>query len=287
MPIEAGKSIITEIPETEERGRSGAIPVMAAVKAAGAAAALIIAALAVYAGYGAVAQNHYFDLSEIKISGAEVLKEDSIRESIGGVEGKNIFSLDIKEIGSKLSANPWIESVEIRRQFPSTMIVNIKERVPVFKTVMNGKSWLLDGSGAIVTEASVAEETALPSLYGISPVEGEAQAGGKVAERQVKHAADSLSGLAGYRLLGKYPVLGFDMSGDYVVKALFKNSDTSLIVPRGRWNDVAERLFTVDHILRGKEGAEPVSISLAFPGKVIVTYPEKSSSHEGGKNRNG
>ncbi|MBI5814477.1 MAG: FtsQ-type POTRA domain-containing protein [Nitrospinae bacterium] len=285
MPVEANKTIITQIPEREKEGAGSAFAT--AFKAACATAAVILSLLAVYAGYEVVARNQIFTVSEVRITGAAVLKENDILKIIGPVDGKGLLGLDIKEIGARLASEPWVESVEIRRELPGSLAVSIKERTPLFRASISGAAWLVDGAGVLVAKMTGVDDTPLPALRGAALVGGEARPGGSLDERSVKDAHAALTGLAGYRLLGKWPVAGLDVSQPGIVKVMFKNSDTSLTVPRGKWSDVAERLFTVDHILRTKGGAEPVSINVAFPGRVVVAYPGKGTPQEGRKAGNG
>ncbi|HSR88752.1 MAG TPA: FtsQ-type POTRA domain-containing protein [Pontiella sp.] len=93
---------------------------------------------AVYKGYewikdGLFSKNPRFEIHHLVISCDGSLGEDYIREISGLHEGMNLFELSFKEINEKLTGVSRIESVYLERKLPNTLIINVKERVPVAK----------------------------------------------------------------------------------------------------------------------------------------------------------
>ena len=76
-------------------------------------------------------QNKRFEIQHLVVSSDGRLKEDYIRETANLREEMNLFGADFKEIESRLLAVSLIESVQLRRELPHTLIVRVKERVPV------------------------------------------------------------------------------------------------------------------------------------------------------------
>ena len=76
-------------------------------------------------------ENPRFEIQHLVISCDGKLTEDSIREWSGLREGMNLFEMDFKEIEKELLGVSRIESVYLERKLPHTMIVKVKERVPV------------------------------------------------------------------------------------------------------------------------------------------------------------
>jgi cell division septal protein FtsQ len=75
-------------------------------------------------------QNPRFEIQHLVISCDGKLGEDYIREISGLHEGMNLFEFSFKEIEKNLNVSR-IESVYLERKLPNTLIVKVKERVPV------------------------------------------------------------------------------------------------------------------------------------------------------------
>jgi cell division septal protein FtsQ len=77
------------------------------------------------------AQNPRFEIQHLVISSDGRLTEDYIREYTELREGMNLFSVSFEDIETNLAKVPVIESVYLERKLPHTLMVKIKERVPV------------------------------------------------------------------------------------------------------------------------------------------------------------
>ena len=75
--------------------------------------------------------NPRFEIQHLIISCDGKLTEDRIREYTGLTEGMNLFAMDFKDIEMALSKVPVVESVYLERKLPHTLIVKVKERMPV------------------------------------------------------------------------------------------------------------------------------------------------------------
>ena len=75
--------------------------------------------------------NSRFEIQHLVISCDGKLTEDRIREYTGLSEGKNLFAVEFKDIEMALSKVPVVESVYLERKLPHTLIVKVKERIPV------------------------------------------------------------------------------------------------------------------------------------------------------------
>ena len=251
------------------------------------AMAFILLAFGANAGYEAAVNESYFDVTQVRIEGLSAVPESAIRELIGSVEGRNSLTLDMKEIGERLLTHPWIESVDMRRELPATLVVVVRERVPAFIAVFGTKAWMMDGKGTLIEAVDSPEQMSRPLLTGAKIKNGGEPAAGAGVERAVADfAVMSLDKLGGYKLMGKYSLLGLDFAEAGVVKAVFKGTEACVRLPVGKWTDEVERLFTVDHILRAKGGETP-SLSLLFSNKVIAAYPDKARAVIGGGEGNG
>lgn len=76
-------------------------------------------------------ENRRFEIQHLIVSCDGKLTEDYIRECSGLREGMNLWALSFDEIEEKLMAVSRIESVQLERKLPHTLIVKVKERMPV------------------------------------------------------------------------------------------------------------------------------------------------------------
>ncbi|MBI4665885.1 MAG: FtsQ-type POTRA domain-containing protein [Nitrospinae bacterium] len=264
------------------RKKAARVVVWAALKTMAALAAVAIMAFGANTGYEAAVKNRYFDVSQIRVEGLSVIHEEEIKKLAGPVEGRNTLSLDMREISKRLLAHPWVGEVELRRELPSTLGVRIKERVPAFVARAGKEFWVVDDGGVLICPAENPAEILLPIIEGAPVEDGKVTAGAKLSQQDFKAAVYAWERLSGYRFLGKHQVMGFDLAEPGKIKIRIKDSQTSLTFPRRKWEDEVERLITVDHILRTKEGT-PLSLSMMFADKVIVTYPSPRSAGNGSR----
>lgn len=76
-------------------------------------------------------ENPRFEIQHLVVSCDGKLGEDYIREVSGLREGMNLFEVGFDGIEEKLLGVSRIESVYLERKLPHTLIVKVKERVPV------------------------------------------------------------------------------------------------------------------------------------------------------------
>ncbi len=76
-------------------------------------------------------KNQSFEIQHLVISCDGKLTEDRIREYTGLTEGMNLFGVKFGEIEKALGKVPVVESVYLERRLPHTLIVKVKERIPV------------------------------------------------------------------------------------------------------------------------------------------------------------
>jgi hypothetical protein len=282
----------------ERDGRRGVKKRADALKAAGravtswikylaAAVVFILLAFGANAGYEAAAKERYFDVTEVRIEGLSAAPQSEIKRLMGRVEGENSLTLDMRVIGERLLTHPWIESVDMRRTLPSTLVVVVRERVPVFTAVFGAGAWLMDGKGTLIEKVDSPEQVSIPLLTGARIKNGDGPGPGAAVDRAVADIAlMALDKLGGYKLMGKHSLRGLDFAEPGVVKAMFRDTEACVRLPVLKWTDEMERLVTVDHILRARAGQTP-SLSLLFSNKVIASYPVKARAVIGGGEGNG
>ncbi len=128
---------------------------------------MLLAASAVFmAGYAAVTQSTYFRTRDIQISGNKRLTAQAVLTQAGIRKGDNLLALNLHLVREKLLAEAWIEDTYVGREIPGTIIIDIKEHVPLARVDL-GKEFLINTKGRIFKEATEKDTKALPLITGI------------------------------------------------------------------------------------------------------------------------
>ncbi|HEY5621615.1 MAG TPA: FtsQ-type POTRA domain-containing protein [Pontiella sp.] len=113
-------------------------------------------------------KNPRFEMQHLVISSNGRLNEDYLRETSGLHEGMNLFEFSFSEIERKLQNVSLIESVYLERKLPHTLIMKVKERVPVAQITGRQRGsmpWMLDRYGYVLPPRG--KGTMLPLISGL------------------------------------------------------------------------------------------------------------------------
>lgn len=94
-----------------------------------------------------------FTITSIEAVGSDHVSVEDIQNLIGVEEGTTLLNVDTNAIEANLKKNPWVESVDIEREFPDKLKVTVHERSVFAVVVMSSRSvvWYL-GEGCVWIE---------------------------------------------------------------------------------------------------------------------------------------
>ena len=115
-------------------------------------------------GYRFLTTSAYFSLTTIEIQGNARLSSREILEIVDIEKGTNILALSIDATEEALSHNLWIEEVSVKRVLPGTLLIRIKEKVPAFWLLHEGKLHYADAFGRIIASVEPDKFASLPML---------------------------------------------------------------------------------------------------------------------------
>ena len=126
---------------------------------------------------------------EVVVEVDGVLSPDEIRRLAGVPPGRNILSVDLPQLRDRLQHHPRIASARIMVEFPGSLLIKIRERLPLVAVEPLSKNglqarYLLDESGHLLLPLdpssapaeAVAAESSLPVLVGYHAQRPTAQA---------------------------------------------------------------------------------------------------------------
>lgn len=115
-------------------------------------------------GYRFLTTHPYFELKEIHVTGIDRLSRGDILKSADVGLGLNCLDMNVGEVEQRLSANPWIESVTVRREFPNRLRIGVEEKVPAFWIRQGDGLYFADASGRVIAPMHPGEVASLPIL---------------------------------------------------------------------------------------------------------------------------
>ena len=82
--------------------------------------------------------SNLFPIKEVYIDGdLKYLDQEQLKQDIANYTKKGFFQIDLKKISQLLQDDRWVSEVSVRRIWPSSVLVKIKERTPKAKLNKN------------------------------------------------------------------------------------------------------------------------------------------------------
>lgn len=108
--------------------------------------ALAVVGTGLWLGHRFVTTSDRFAIETIELRGAKRLSESELLAAIPVRVGDNVFTADLDEVAERLRAQPWIASVETRRELPHRLVIDVREYEPAALVAL-GELYLVDASG--------------------------------------------------------------------------------------------------------------------------------------------
>lgn len=137
----------------------------------------------------AVALALFFKVEHITVTGNNRYSAAQIAEAGGLGTGDNMFFLNKYQAADDITSTlPYIETVQISRKLPDTLVVTVTECTAPAAVSQDGKLWLLSGDGKIVDEKT-GDGKQYALVKGLTLLEPQVGANLQVAEEQQSAAA--------------------------------------------------------------------------------------------------
>lgn len=111
---------------------------------------------------------------KVTVKGTESLTVDEVLAQADVDLGTPLIRLDVDGIRERVAELPAVESVEVQRSWPSTVVIDIIERTPLVAIHHLGSWWVMDGDGVIFRETG-AREKDLPIVAMRASSDGDAR----------------------------------------------------------------------------------------------------------------
>ena len=110
--------------------------------------------------------NNFFNIQNIKITNNFFIKENEFQKKLTQLYNKNIFLIKRKEIEASLETIDFLEKIEVKKKYPSTIIIKVFETKHVAILFKNKKKYLLDSSSNLILFKDEIINDELPEVFG-------------------------------------------------------------------------------------------------------------------------
>ncbi len=121
--------------------------------------------------YGALMSRSYFQIKEISVRGLRELTEKDILTSANIKPAQNLLAVNKDAVIRRICANQWVENIDVGKELPGKLILDVKERTPLALVKNADDFYLMDMKGFVFKRLGKSDEVDLPIITGITEKE--------------------------------------------------------------------------------------------------------------------
>ncbi|MCL2605996.1 MAG: FtsQ-type POTRA domain-containing protein, partial [Coriobacteriia bacterium] len=106
----------------------------------------IVLGLIILVGF-IIADSQFVAVNTIQVQGSRFLSDDEVQRNAAIRIGEPMLMLNVADAEERLADNPWIVQADISRQFPSTVTIELSERVPAVSVLHEDDLWVASSDG--------------------------------------------------------------------------------------------------------------------------------------------
>jgi cell division protein FtsQ len=111
---------------------------------------MIVVAVLIGVAY-LVTRSPLLDVDQVRVVGADRSGVDAVRAVAGIEEGSPMTDAPISQAHDRITALPWVQSVEVERRWPGRIDIRVTERAPAAALLgADGALYLVDGTGRVL-----------------------------------------------------------------------------------------------------------------------------------------
>lgn len=213
-------------------------------------------------------------VNEIRIIGCVNAKEAELLDLARLDLGMEIWKLNLAELTKSLVKHPWIEKVQVRRDWSrQALIIEVQERIPRAMIVLDDL-YLVDKEGKVFKKVGAKEKIDLPLLTGLASKE--IKNPDREGERLIRLALELLDLLAYRQIINEHNISEINLHRQRGLTLY--TLDKSLPIHLG-WGDYKDKLNRLEKVLADiqKKSAEVAYVDVNYPRKIIVKVKEKQN----------
>lgn len=127
-------------------------------------------------GFG-LAQSSLFNIRAIEVNGLDHLTREEVLETSGLQAGEHIYAANLDKAETMIATNFWVRTVEVERKLPSTVVINVEERVPAAAVTTAGGLFVVDSGGILLLRQKLLDGLSVLVVSGIGDIPDDARLG--------------------------------------------------------------------------------------------------------------
>lgn len=112
-------------------------------------------------------ETRFFRVSRIAITGTKYLPESAILKRAAIPEDTTLYAVDLDAVTARLLENPYVRGVSVTRGLPSSILIDVEEREPLFYLV-DRKLYMVDAYGVVLEKLPGMPVGHLPMITGLT-----------------------------------------------------------------------------------------------------------------------
>ena len=140
--------------------------------------------------YPLMREADYFRVRTVEITGLTMLTREDVLYLLDIADDTTLWHLDLPRLGARLERHPYVKSVTLRREFPSTLRVTVRERTPYLVLSAGDQHILIDAEGVVLRASVPDQDSGVPRV--ILPQQRPLEPGMRVQQQEVQRAFELL-----------------------------------------------------------------------------------------------
>ncbi len=92
-----------------------------------------------------------FTVKEVRVEGVRYANPQQVQTLIDDVDGSQLLLLDTRDVEQRLERIAWVESARVDKDFPNSVVLDVRERVPVaFYQGADGRVRVIDAESRVL-----------------------------------------------------------------------------------------------------------------------------------------
>lgn len=122
--------------------------------------------------YAMLAKSSVFQVADITVRGNKMASEFNVLEKAGLRNGGSLIDLDVEKAKNNISSLPWVDEVTVKRRWPSTVEIIVREHKPLAIVNLEDKGssqlYYVDTKGEVFAPVHGAADLDFPVISGCS-----------------------------------------------------------------------------------------------------------------------
>ncbi len=219
--------------------------------------------------YDFLTQWDYLNAKDIRVEGQRRLSRGAILSQAQIGNSDNILSVNLSMARARLLSHPWIAEADIRRDFPTTIIIRIREHRPL-AVIDLGRDLLINEEGDIFKEKSEDDPVDLPVVTGLdyadlNPV-GRDESKGLSAVISILRIVKTR-----YRGISTFPVSHIDVDRDLGLTLTMDGSIKSVFIGYQEYESKYRKIEEVINFIKTSEQFSDIeAMDISSLNRVVI-----------------